>query len=163
MISVKKINEKKFEILIKPNSSLNGTARILFLLSIFTLCGGIAVIFYIVGATLILPFAGIELAVVFFAFYLNFRWSDQKEIVTLSLDHVLVEKGRKTKEYSWKEFRTFTAFEIEKSSKDQINLGFKSKGNTVIIGNFLNINDKNNLQFEITKIINYLNELSPVS
>ena len=119
MISVKKINEKKFEILIKPNSSLNGTARILFLLSIFILCGGIAIIFYIVGATLILPFAGIELAVVFFAFYLNFRWSDQKEIVTLSLDHVLVEKGRKTKEYSWKEFRTFTAFEIEKSSKDQ--------------------------------------------
>ena len=88
-----------------------------------------------------LPFAGIELAVVFFAFYLNFRWSDQKEIVTLSLDHVLVEKGRKTKEYSWREFRTFTAFEIEKNSKDQINLGFKSKGNTVIIGNFLNIND----------------------
>jgi hypothetical protein len=52
---------------------------------------------------------------------------------------------------------------LKKSSKDQINLGFKSKGNTVIIGNFLNINDKNDLQFEITKIINYLNELSPAS
>ncbi len=161
MISVKKINEKKFEILIKPNSSLEGSARILFLLSIFTLCGGIAVIFYIFGATLILPFAGIELAVVFTAFYLNFKWSDQKELVTLSLEHVLVEKGRNKKEYTWKEFRTFTSFEIQKSSKDQLDLGFRSKGRVVLIGSFLNIEDKNNLKYEITKIIDSLNTLSP--
>ena len=109
MISVKKINEKNFEILIKPNSSLNGWQRVFFLLSIFILCGGIAVIFYFVGATMILPFAGIELAAVFFAFYLNFKWSEQKELVTLSLEHVVVEKGRNQKEYTWKEFRTFTA------------------------------------------------------
>ena len=101
MISVKKINEKNFEILIKPNSSLNGWQRVFFLLSIFILCGGIAVIFYFVGATMILPFAGIELAAVFLAFYLNFKWSEQKELVTLSLDHVVVEKGRNQKEYTW--------------------------------------------------------------
>lgn len=161
MISVKKINEKNFEILIKPNSSLNGWQRVFFLLSIFILCGGIAVIFYLVGATMILPFAGIELAAVFLAFYLNFKWSEQKELVTLSLEHVVVEKGRDQKEYTWKEFRTFTAFEINKNKKDEINLGFKSKGQAVIIGDFLNIDDKEELQYQISQIINHLNELNP--
>jgi uncharacterized membrane protein len=160
VISVKKINEKNFEILIKPNSSLNGWQRFFFLSSIFILCGGIA-IFYFVGATMIVPFAGIELSAVFLAFYLNFKWSEQKELVTLSLDHVVVEKGRKQKEYTWREFRTFTAFEINKIKKDEINLGFKSKGQAVLVGDFLNADDKQELQYEISKIINHLNELNP--
>jgi uncharacterized membrane protein len=134
VISVKKINEKNFEILIKPNSSLNGWQRFFFLSSIFILCGGIAI---------------------------NFKWSEQKELVTLSLDHVVVEKGRKQKEYTWREFRTFTAFEINKIKKDEINLGFKSKGQAVLVGDFLNADDKQELQYEISKIINHLNELNP--
>ncbi len=92
MISVKKINQKNFQILIQPNSSLHGWARFFFLLSIFILCGGIAVIFYFVGAIMILPFAGIELGVVFLAFYLNFKWSQQKELVYLSPELVKVRK-----------------------------------------------------------------------
>ena len=161
MISVKKINEKSFQILIKPNSSLNGWHRVLFLSSIFILCGGIGIIFYLVGATMILPLAGLELACVFLAFYLNFKWSQQKELVKLSLDHVVVERGRTQKEYTWKEFRTFTAFEVTKNNKNEIKLGFKSKGQEVAIGDFLNNEDKEDLKFEISKIIHHLNDLRP--
>ncbi|MDA9956748.1 DUF2244 domain-containing protein [Gammaproteobacteria bacterium] len=42
-------------------------------------CGGIALIFFFFGATLILPFAGLELGILFTAFYLSFKWSDKKE------------------------------------------------------------------------------------
>lgn len=160
MISVKKINQKNFQILIQPNSSLNGWARFFFLLSIFILCGGIAVIFYFVGAIMILPFAGIELGVVFLAFYLNFKWSQQKELVYLSPELVTVERGRKQKEYEWKEFRTFTVFEVSNKTNG-ISLGFTSKGKKVIIGDFLNHDDKVKLRFEVETIIDYLNKLDP--
>ena len=46
--------------------------RIIFLSSITLVCGGIGVIFYFLGAALILPFAGLELSILFIAFYFYF-------------------------------------------------------------------------------------------
>jgi hypothetical protein len=49
VISVQKINEEKFLIIVKPNSSLVGKDRIIFLLSISLICGGIATAFFFFG------------------------------------------------------------------------------------------------------------------
>ena len=43
---VKELEAAKFEILLKPNSSLTGAARILFLGSIFFICGVIGIGFF---------------------------------------------------------------------------------------------------------------------
>lgn len=157
MISVKKINQKNFQILIQPNSSLHGWARFFFLLSIFILCGGIAVIFYFVGAIMILPFAGIELTILFIAFYLSFKWSSKKEKIYITQDIVKIEKGITKAEYLWEEFRTFTSFQIQKDINKIIRLSFRSKGKDVFVGDFLNEDDKNKLKDEISIIIQELN------
>jgi uncharacterized membrane protein len=107
VISIQKISPNSFGVYIKPNSSLTGAYRTIFISSIAFICLGIATIFYLVGATLILPFAGLEISILLIAFYLNFRWSGKREKIFLSKDKVIVEKGINKAEYRWEEFRTF--------------------------------------------------------
>lgn len=157
MVTVEKVNDSDYLISLSPNSSLVGIYRIIFLVSITLVCGGIGVIFYFLGAALILPFAGLELSILFVAFYLSFKWSSKKEKIYISQDIVKVERGINKAEYSWKEFRTFTYFKIKKEKDKTIRLSFRSKGEDIFIGEFLNEDDKKILKDEITSIIESLN------
>ena len=157
MVTVEKVNDSDYLISLSPNSSLVGIYRIIFLASITLVCGGIGVIFYFLGAALILPFAGLELSILFVAFYSSFKWSSKKEKIYISQDIVKVERGINKAEYSWKEFRTFTYFKIKKEKDKTIRLSFRSKGEDIFIGEFLNEDDKKIFKDEITSIIESLN------
>ena len=95
MVLVEKKDGCDYLISLSPNSSLVGFQRILFLASITLVCGGIATIFYFFGAALILPFAGLELTILFIAFYLSFKWSSNREKIYISQDIEKIEKGIK--------------------------------------------------------------------
>jgi len=157
LVKVEEVNNNDYLISLSPNSSLVGVNRIIFLFSISFVCIGIAIVFYVVGASLILPFAGLELTILFIAFYLSFKWSSRREKIYISQDIVKIEKGVNKAEYSWKEFRTFTYFNIQKKRDKTIRLSFRSKGEDVFIGDFLNEDDKNILIDEISSIIEDLN------
>ena len=160
MVSVQKNNESSYLISLSPNSSLEGKYRILFLLSITIICGGIGIIFFFLGASLILPFAGLELTILFIAFYLSFRWSSKKEKIYISEEIVKIEKGFNKADYLWKEFRTFTSFNIEKDKNKSLKLSFRSKGENVFVGDFLNDDDKVLLKNVVREIIDELNSKS---
>ena len=160
MVTVERGNNSEYLISLSPNSSLVGINRIIFLASISFVCGGIAIVFYFFGAALILPFAGLELMILFIAFYLSFKWSSKREKVYISQDIVKIEKGVNKAQYSWKEFRTFTYFRIKKERDKTIRLSFRSKGEDIFIGDFLNDDDKNILKDEIKSIIESLNSKS---
>ena len=145
MVSVEKKNKSNYLISLSPNSSLEGIARIIFLASITFVCGGIAIMFYFFGAFMILPFAGIELTILFIAFYLSFRWSSKKEKIYISQEMVKIEKGVNRADYLWEEFRTFTSFQIKKDANEITRLSFRSKGEDVFVGDFLNDDDKKKL------------------
>ena len=157
MVSVEEKSNLNYLITLSPNSSLIGIYRIIFLASISFICVGIATVFYFFGAYLILPFAGIEIAILLIAFYLSFKWSSRKELIYISQEVVKIEKGIHKAEYLWEEFRTFTSFQIEKDANKSLRLSFRSKGDDVIVGNFLNEDDKNILINEIRNIIDELN------
>jgi len=161
LVSVEKNNTSDYVISLSPNSSLEGAARFLFLASITLVCGGIAVIFYFFGAFMILPFAGIELTILFIAFYLSFKWSSKKEKIYISQEIVKIEKGINKTEYLWEEFRTFTSFQVKKDVNKMTRLSFRSKGKDVYVGDFLNEDDKNKLKDEISLIIQELNAQIP--
>ena len=152
MVTIEKFNNSEYLISLSPNSSLTGINRIIFLSSITLVCGGIGIIFYYFGAALILPFAGLEMMVLFTAFYLSFRRSSKKEKIYISQDIVKVERGINKAEYSWKEFRTFAYFNIKKERDKSIRLSFRSKGKDIFIGDFLNEEDKEILKEEIKEI-----------
>ena len=157
MVSVEEKSNSDYLITLSPNSSLTGIYRIIFLASISFICVGIATVFYFFGAYLILPFAGIEIAILLIAFYLSFKWSSRKELIYISQEVVKIEKGIHKAEYLWEEFRTFTSFQIEKDANKSLRLSFRSKGDDVIVGEFLNEDDKNILINEIRNIIDELN------
>ena len=157
MVSVEEKSNSNYLITLSPNSSLTGVYRIIFLASISFICVGIATVFYFFGAYLILPFAGIEIAILLIAFYLSFKWSSRKELIYISQEIVKIEKGINKAEYLWEEFRTFTSFQIEKDANKSLRLSFRSKGDDVIVGDFLNEDDKNILINEIRNIIDELN------
>ena len=149
MISVQKINEEKFLIIVKPNSSLVGKDRII--------CGGIATAFFFFGATLILPFAGLELMLLFTAFYISFQWSSKREKIFISQELVTIEKGKSQADYRWEEFRTFTSFQVKKDVNEILQLSFRSKGEDIEVGSFLNEEDKRILKEEVSEIIEIVN------
>ena len=156
-MSVEEKSNSNYLITLSPNSSLTGIYRIIFLASISFICVGIATVFYFFGAYLILPFAGIEIAILLIAFYISFKWSSRKELIYISQEVVKIEKGIHKAEYLWEEFRTFTSFQIEKDANKSLRLSFRSKGDNVIVGDFLNDDDKNILINEIRNIIDELN------
>tara|TARA_Y100001970_G_scaffold24945_1_gene29791 strand:+ start:486 stop:968 length:483 start_codon:yes stop_codon:yes gene_type:complete len=160
LVSVEK-NKSSYLISLSPNSSLEGFARIIFLASITFVCGGIAIMFYFFGAFMILPFAGIELTILFIAFYLSFKWSSKKEKIYISQEMVKIEKGVNKAEYLWEEFRTFTSFQIKKDANEILRLSFRSKGEDVFVGDFLNEDDKQKLKNEVGFIIQELNSQLP--
>ena len=157
MVSVEEKSNSNYLITLSPNSSLTGIYRIIFLASISFICVGIATVFYFFGSYLILPFAGIEIAILLIAFYLSFKWSSRKELIYISQEVVKIEKGIHKAEYLWEEFRTFTSFQIAKDANKSLRLSFRSKGDDVIVGDFLNEDDKNILINEIRNIIDELN------
>ena len=159
MVTVEKVKDSEYLISLSPNSSLVGIYRVIFLASITLVCGGIATIFYFFGASLILPFAGLELTILFIAFYLSFRWSSKKEKIYISHEIVKIEKGINKAEYLWEEFRTFTSFQVKRNKDKSIRMSFRSKGEDVFVGDFLNEDDKILLKDSVTEIINELNQI----
>ena len=159
MIKIKELEAEKFEILLKPNSSLTGLTRVLFLGSIFFICSIIGIGFFLAGGIMILPFAGLEIILVYFAFRVSFNWSNQKQIIILSKDHVEVRVDGLKEFFTWREFRSFTTFNVTKSDSEDHDLSFRSKGKEVVIGGFLNEEDKSKLKDEISRTIQKLNAL----
>jgi uncharacterized membrane protein len=161
MIKIEETTENNFLIEISPNYSLRGWNRIIFLSSLAFICLSIGVFFFIMGAGLILPFAGLEVVLVLSCFYISFRWSQQKEIIYISNDKVKLEKGRLFKEKTWEEFRSFVVLEVERDQHNSDEFCFQSKGRRFYFGSFLNDDDKLILKNELKRIINQLNTLSP--
>jgi len=159
MVEVKELEASKFKILLKPNSSLTGSTRVLFLGSIFLICSIIGIGFFLVGGVMILPFAGLEIILVYLAFRLSFNWSSQKQIIILSKEHVEVRIDGLKEYFTWKEFRSFATFNVIKNNSEDHDLSFRSKGKEVIVGSFLNEEDKSILKDEISRIIQKLNAL----
>ena len=157
MVKVKELEATKFEILLKPNSSLTGAARVLFLGSIFFICSVIGIGFFLAGGTMILPFAGLEIILVYLAFRLSFNWSNQKQIIILSKEHVEVRVDGLKEFFTWKEFRSFATFNISKDQSMEDKISFRSKGKEIYVGNFLNKEDKEKLKEEVSLIIQKLN------
>jgi len=121
----------------------------------------IGIFFFFMGAVLILPFAGLEVAVILFCFYLSFRWSQQRELIFLTNERVKLERGHLIREFTWEEFRTFVIFNVDLDDRENRHFSFQSKGQKVSFGEFLNEDDKLDLQQELKRIIAQLNALGP--
>ncbi|HUL40491.1 MAG TPA: DUF2244 domain-containing protein [Burkholderiales bacterium] len=76
----------------KRNNSLSTSGRYLVFGFIFVVSFGISTAFAAFGAWLVLPFAGLEMLVLFLAFYFIGRRSDDYERLTLNGDRLVLER-----------------------------------------------------------------------
>ena len=105
MIKIQSNKEDNFyRILIRPNQSISWKSGLVFVLVIAFTCLSIGLGFAYVGATLILPFAGLEVIFVGICTYLVLNKTSQQEVITLSKDKLIIEKGAYKLKKVWEYF-----------------------------------------------------------
>ena len=85
-------NTGAYTLTAKRNNSLSTSGRYLVFGFIFIVSFGISTAFAAFGAWPVLPFAGLEMLVLFLAFYFIGRRSDDYERLTLNGDQLLLER-----------------------------------------------------------------------
>ena len=81
-----------FEIIARPNSSLTAKGRVHAVMIIAALSLAVAIAFSLIGAWFVLPFAGLELVGIGYAFYYIHCHSQDYESIVIVGDEVSVEK-----------------------------------------------------------------------
>ena len=150
--------ESLFRITLTPNKSLSWKSNILFILAISVTCGAIGIAFYIAGAFLILPFAGLEIILVGTCVYLVVKRSYKQEIITLTPEKLKIEKGISKPNQFWEYFRIWAFVVVEKPKHPwyPAHIVITSKGERVPIGDFLTEKEKLDLVDELRDNIDSL-------
>jgi len=112
---------------------------------------GIGIVFAVHGYWPVLPFAGLEVAVLGVAFHRCLSRSQIREVVTVNKDRVTVEKGRRQPEQHWECPRAWARVIMERSPlawyPSRLSVAFQ--GHRVEIGRFLNEVDRQSLAAEL--------------
>jgi uncharacterized membrane protein len=130
-------------IIAKPNCSASWRSNRLVLLALAIPSLGAATGFALLGAWLILPFAGLELLALGSALY-YVNWKLQyRHVITLSEDKVRIDKGYYAPQQSWLFPRQATDLAIvpERHPWDGPGLSLQGTGESVSVGEFLNRED----------------------
>jgi|TARA_Y100000590_G_scaffold8850_1_gene10989 uncharacterized membrane protein len=150
-------NEKNIEktIMVMPNRAMpwQQIMLIYFFISFITI--SIALGFFSQGLTLILPFAGVELAALGAVLYISAWRSNIKEVVSVTENNIRVEIGRKSPEKTFKFDRAWAQIVLERSWNNWYpsRLLLRSHGRQLEIGKFLNEQERQRLAIELNKII----------
>ena len=80
------------KIIIKPNNSLSPEGTVKVVMALFVIVLLVSIGFSLIGAWLVLPFAGIEIVALAYAFYSVYLHSNDYESITIVGDEVIVEK-----------------------------------------------------------------------
>ena len=131
-----------FEIIARPNSSLTARGRVYAVVMIASISLVVAIAFSLIGAWFVLPFAGLELLGIGYAFYYIHCHSQDYESIVILGDQVSVEK-KSYKAVSLMSFNRYWAKVLLRNtpSGDQL-LSLRSHGKEVDFGQRYMTNDQ---------------------
>lgn len=140
---------------IRPNQSLSWRSALRFYAAISFCCLGIGITFALHGFWPVLPFAGLEVAVLGVAFYLCLSRSQMCEVISVNAEVVSVEKGRRQPQEHWQCPRAWARIRLQRSRiawyPQQLAVAFQGK--QVVIGEFLNESERCALAAELKQVI----------
>ncbi len=133
-----------FRLTLKPNRSISWRGNLIFLSLISTPILIIAFGFLYVGAPIILPFAGLEILIVLLASYYVYQKTNKQEIITISPEKLIIEKGKFRPETSIEFIREWAYVFVERAKHPwyPVHIVISSKGQRVPVGEFLTDDDK---------------------
>lgn len=130
-------------IIARPNQSASWHANLLVLLALSIPVLGVAIVFAVLGAWLILPFAGLELLALGAALYHVQRKQQCRHVITLSNESVRIDKGDNAPRRSWRLARHSAGLTItaEEHPWEGPRLLVHDRNESVTLGEFLNRED----------------------
>ena len=151
MLTTKNKNDK-FYIELRPNKSSSLRQNVLFFGMLSLICITFGVGFFIVGAPLILPFAGLEILALVTIIKLNRDWSNQFQILTIDKLHVKITNNKRKKIYD----RFLSKFLIQEKNGAKVIL-LQSHKEHIEIGRFLTADEKDELITILKRKVHELN------
>jgi uncharacterized membrane protein len=130
-------------IIARPNQSASWNANMLLLAILAIPVLGIAVVFALMGAWLILPFAGLELLALGAALYKVNCKQQYRHVITVSDDAVCIDKGYHTPQEHWQLARDHSGLTVtaQQHPWDGPLLCVHDHHASVTLGEFLNRED----------------------
>ena len=151
MLTTKNKNDK-FYIELRPNKSSSLRQNLLFFGMLSLICITFGVGFFIVGAPLILPFAGLEILALITIIKLNRDWSNQLQTLTINKLHVKITNNKRKKIYD----RFLSKFLIQEKNGAKVIL-LQSHKEQIEIGRFLTADEKDELIAILKRKVHELN------
>ena len=151
MLTTKNKNDK-FYIELRPNKSSSLRQNLLFFGMLSLICITFGVGFFIVGAPLILPFAGLEILALITIIKLNRDWSNQLQILAIDKLHVKIINTKRKKIYD----RFLSKFLIQEKNGAKVIL-LQSSKEQIEIGRFLTADEKDELIAILKRKVHELN------
>ena len=135
-----------------PNKSSSINENLVFFGFLSLICLTFGIGFFFIGATMILPFAGLEVLALILILRANHKWLNQKQ--ALYLDKLYVKLKEDDKKITFDRFLSKFLIEENNSKKE---LFIKSNNQKIEIGSFLNQEEKEQLIELLKKKVSDLN------
>lgn len=154
MVIIDKNNNRGvYRIIITPNRSIAWPQLVRIYLFICFTSFSIALLFAFSGYWVVLPFSGLEMLALGMGLYVANRKIYRQEVITLSNDSVLIEKGCHSPDEHWEFDKHWLRLTVEKKDNNHRKtlLFLGSHGKYVEIGSFLDESEKESLVFELNE------------
>jgi uncharacterized membrane protein len=148
----KRITKDALSLTLTPNKSSTVQQNLIFFGFLSILCLTFAIGFFVLGATMILPFAGLEIILLFIILRVNRNWLNQSEKIYLDKLYVKLEKGKN--DITFDRFLSKFSIVDHKTKKRIFITGNNQK---VEIGSFLNEEEIEELIVLLKKKVQDLN------
>jgi len=148
----KRITKDALSLTLTPNKSSTVQQNLIFFGFLSVLCLTFAIGFFVLGATMILPFAGLEIMLLFIILRVNRNWLNQSEKIYLDKLYVKLEKGKN--DITFDRFLSKFSIVDHKTKKRIFITGNNQK---VEIGSFLNEEEIEDLIALLKKKVQDLN------
>ena len=135
-----------------PNKSSSINENLVFFGFLSLICLTFGIGFFFIGATMILPFAGLEVLALILILRINRKWLNQKQALHLDKLYVKIEKDDKKMIFD----RFLSKFLVEQNNSKKV-LYLKSNNEKIEIGSFLNEEEKEELIDLLKKKVSDLN------
>ncbi len=120
----------------------------------------IGVYFWYLGAWPVFGFLGLDVFLLYYAFKINYKSGEIFETIKIIKENLLITRNYPSgKKQTWNLEPYWTRVEILNPARHQHNLVIKSKNKVVLLGSFLNYDDKKKLLNQIESALKLLKNL----
>jgi uncharacterized membrane protein len=135
------------QIVLRPNRSWSWRSNTYFVTTLLAVSSVIALSFALRGYWMVLPFSALEMAALLGCLYFCVRRASQQEVLTFSIDELVVEKGHGRRERVYRFQRYFTRVMVEPPAHPwyQPRIAIVARNERLEIGQFLGADEKRRL------------------